>query len=129
MRTKRKPESPHSTAPSHGSVSVKSRTAWSFEAPFTPSMSHIASLTDSPKRIRTRTGVLSAGMPVTMRSPPCSSRPKSSSRPGRAAAVAAEHADAGVLQVGLPVTGFEQQVAARDQVGVLLARRCAREGK
>ena len=37
-----------------------------------------------------------------------------------AAAVAAEHADAGVLQVGLPVAGFEQQVAARDQVGVLL---------
>ena len=41
-------------------------------------------------------------------------------QPRTAAVAAAEHADAGILQVGLPVAGFEQQVAARDQVGLLL---------
>ena len=41
-------------------------------------------------------------------------------QPRTAAVTAAKHADTGILQVGLPVAGFEQQVAARDQVGFIL---------
>ena len=78
---------PISREPIFGSRISESRIAWSLHEPRSPS-SLIASATDSPKRTRTR-AFFAERAETEMRSPPWSSRPKSSRTAGAAPFVAA----------------------------------------
>ena len=81
IRTNRKPLGPIVCVPSQGSVTTWSRTAWSLPAFRLPPRSAIASLADSPSRIRARTGSLPGVSGVRSCTCPWISRPKSRSRP------------------------------------------------
>ena len=107
IRTNRNPLGPMVVFPSQGSATVWSRTAWSFCAPRSPS-SAIASLTDSPKRTRTRRGSFPGVMGVKISMLPLISVPKSSDDACGLILRGAEHARwLRILQYGL--AGFRLQ--------------------
>ena len=82
-RTNRNPVLPTSIDPKLGTSSSKSRNAWSLVAFLASPTLLIASATDSPKRMRSFFPILSDAGLIPIWMPPCNSRPKSRTTPGR----------------------------------------------
>ena len=102
IRTKRKPLGPTVFFPSQGRPVIWSRTAWSFPPPRSFS-SDIASLTLSPKRIRTGFAALSPASGVKSSTLPTNSVPKSSRMPaGLPSCGVSTQGGCGSLSTGCP---------------------------